>query len=76
MRTRERRHRTEFKDGSPVFEEISPRFRETFVLDDANVIGRYLDEVIAAYDRKDAARELTQQMKNGDVGENQSRGRQ
>lgn len=57
----------EFKNGSPVIDEINLRFRDTFVPDDANVTGRDLDEVIAAGGRKEAAKELTQQVQNGDV---------
>lgn len=57
----------EFKDGSPVIEEANPRFRQLFAPDDANLIGRELDEVVAPGDRNDAARELSQLVQNGDV---------
>lgn len=57
----------EFQDGTPVIEEVNTRFRDTFVPDDVTITGRELDEVVAAADRNEAARELSQQVQNGDV---------
>jgi PAS domain S-box-containing protein len=57
----------EFTNGSPIIEEVNPRFRETFAPDDTNLLGMDLDEVVAPRDRREAARELSQLAQNGEV---------
>lgn len=57
----------EFQDGSPIIEEVNTKFRDTFVADDVNINGRELDEVVAAEDRRAAARALSRRVQNGDV---------
>ncbi|MDZ7700714.1 MAG: PAS domain S-box protein [Halobacteriales archaeon] len=57
----------EFQDGTPIIEAVNSTFRETFVPDDSDVIGRDIDELVAEGDRREAAITLSQRVRKGEV---------
>lgn len=51
--------RVEFEDDTPIVRETNPAFADRFVPSDVDPVGRDIDEVVAAPDRRDGARALS-----------------
>ncbi|MFC7131047.1 ATP-binding protein [Haloferax chudinovii] len=57
---------SEFVDGESVIRAVNPAFEATFGYDEAAVVGRAIDDVVAPDDRLDEAAKLTEMVRAGD----------
>jgi len=55
----------EYEGETPVIQAINPAFEDLFVPNNEDVIGRDLDRVVASSDRIDEARDISQQVSEG-----------